>query len=396
MIIGIPKEILTGENRVAATPDTAAGYCRLGFSVIIEDGAGKGSFISNADYASAGAEVVPDAGSIYDRADVILKVKEPTLNAATGVHEVDLLKSGSFIITFLHPAAPGNHEMVKRMCSKGVTAFTMDGIPRTSRAQKMDALTSMSTVTGYKSVLMAANRLPRFIPMISTTMGVIKPAIFLVVGAGVVGLQAIATAKRLGAGVKVVDIREDARTAAGSLGVKVEGFDVPSGLALGEGGYARSLPEEWLVKEREVIASLVEESDVVILSALVPGEVAPKIITEDMVKRMRSGSVVIDVSIDQGGNCAVTRPGIEAVVDGVTICGIKNIPGSVPVHSTWLYAGNLYHFVENLFKKGEGVIDLDDDIVRHSLVTHEGRIVHEGALKAMGLPRDAGTEGRRP
>lgn len=384
MIIGIPKEILPGENRVAATPDTVAGYCRLGFAVLVEEGAGSGSFYPDEEYRLSGAEIVSGPEILYSRADVILKVKEPAKNGNTGVHEIDLIRPGAAIITFLHPAAPGNHETVRKMCDKGISSFTMDGIPRISRAQSMDALTSMSTVTGYKSVLMAANRLSRFIPMISTSIGVIHPAVFLIVGAGVVGLQAIATAKRLGAVTRVADIRADARTAAASLGAKVEGFEVPAELAVGEGGYAKSLPDEWLQRERTWLTPLVRDADAIILSALVPGEIAPQLVTEDMVRQMRPGSVIIDVSIDQGGNCAITCPGAEEVRHGVSLCGIKNIPGSVPVHSTWLYANNLYRYVENLFKKGLHTFDLEDDIVRHSLVTHENKIVHQGTLKAMG------------
>lgn len=383
MIIGIPKEILAGENRVAATPETVAKYRQLGFTVLVQEGAGSGAFFDNNAYAQAGAEIVPDAATLYARADLILKVKELALDSATGRHEIDLIKPEAALITFIHPAAPGNHATVQRMAAKRLKSFTMDGIPRTSRAQKMDALTSMSTITGYKSVIMAANRLCIFIPMVSTTGGMIKPAQVLVIGAGVVGLQAIATAKRLGAVVKAVDIRAEARTAAQSLGIKVEGFDVPAELAMGEGGYARSLPDEWLAKERQALETLVSESDMIILSALVPGEIAPVLITDNMVRSMRPGSVIIDVSIDQGGNCAATKPGIETTVHGVTVCGIKNIPGSVPIHSTWLYANNLYYYVENLFKKGLGIFDLEDDIVRHSLVTYEGKIVHAGTLKAL-------------
>jgi NAD(P) transhydrogenase subunit alpha len=288
------------------------------------------------------------------------------------------------LITFLHPAAPSNHDMVRLLRDRNITSLTMDGIPRTSRAQRMDALTSMSTVTGYKSVLIAANLFPKLIPMTGTAIGAIKPAAFLVVGVGVVGLQAIATAKRLGGVVKAVDIRADAREAAASLGVKAVGFDVPPELAIGEGGYAMALSPDWLAKERAALAPLVEQTDIVILCALVPGEVAPVLVTREMVGRMRPGSVIIDVSIDQGGNCDASQTGHETTVGGVTICGRMNIPGSMPVHASWLYANNLLEYVKNLFKKGIGAPDLEDDIVRHSLVTHEGRIVHKGALHAMG------------
>jgi NAD(P) transhydrogenase subunit alpha len=233
-------------------------------------------------------------------------------------------------------------------------------------------------------VLIAANELPKFVPMMGTAIGTVPPAQFLVVGAGVVGLQALATAKRLGGVVKAVDIREEARKEAGSLGAKVAGFDVPQDLAAGEGGYARALPDDWLQREREALEPHAREADVLILSALVPGEIAPVLITEETVSRMKTGSVIIDVSIDQGGNCAITERGCIASKSGVRICGIQNIPGQLAVHSSWLYAMNMYHYVENLFKKGLQNPDLEDDIVRHSLVTHKGKILYVGALKAMG------------
>ena len=248
----------------------------------------------------------------------------------------------------------------------------------------MDALTSMSTITGYKSVLMAANFLPKFVPMIGTAIGMIPPAKFLIVGAGVVGLQAVATAKRLGGVVSCIDIRPDAREAAGSLGGTVKGFDVPTELALGEGGYAKALTPEWLAKEQELLKTLLAETDVVILSALVPSEVAPILLTQEMVEAMAPGSIIVDVAIDQGGNCALTHAGDTYTHGEVTIVGVQNIPGSMPVHASWLYANNLLHYINNLYKNGQ--IDWEDDIVRASLVTHNGEIVHAGARKAMSLP----------
>jgi NAD(P) transhydrogenase subunit alpha len=273
--------------------------------------------------------------------------------------------------------------MIRNLQKNNITALTMDSIPRISRAQRMDALSSMSAVTGYKSVIMAANRLPKFIPMIGTAIGTIKPANFLIIGIGVVGLQAIATAKRLGGVVKTLDIRKAASIEGDSLGGKVIDFDIPQELATGHGGYAKSLDNNWLVKERRLIASHLKDVDVVILSALVPGEVAPILITEDMVADMNPGSIIIDVSVDQGGNCAMTEPGSFIQKHGVHICGIQNIPGSVAVHSSWLYANNMYYYVENLFKKSIGEIDFDDEIVKSSLVTYQSKIVHEGTLKAM-------------
>ncbi len=384
MVLGIPREIMAGELRVAALPETVKSYVDMGFTVLVEAEAGRGVYRTDAEYAAAGAEVVPDAASLYARADVVLKVKQLCHNERLGRHEVDMLREGSILITFLHPAAPSNHEMVRKLRDRKVTAFTMDGIPRTPRAQSMDALTSMSTITGYKSVLIAANHFPRFIPMIGTAIGTVKPAEILIVGAGVVGLQAIAAAKRLGGVIKAVDIRPEARREAGSLkGTNVIGFEVPDALAIGEGGYARALPPEWLDQERRFLTALVRGSDILILSALVPGEVAPILITEQMVRSMRPGSVIVDVAIDQGGNCAVTKAGQETTVNDVYVCGTANIPGSMAVDASWLYAHNMLHYVQNLFHKGIALPDLEDDIARHSLVTHKGQILHSGALKAM-------------
>ena len=383
MILGIPKEILDQEARVAAIPETVKGYVRMGLEVFVQSSAGEGALWADAEYERAGATLVEDAVTLFGRADVVLKVKQPWPNKSVGVHEAEMIREGAILIAFLHPAAPANHETIRLLAKRSITAFTMDGIPRTSRAQRMDALTSMSTVSGYKSVLIAANRLSKFVPTLGTAIGTIRAAKFVIVGAGVVGLQAIATAKRLGGLVTAVDIKGDARKAADSLGAKIGGFDVPAELAVGEGGYAKALPPEWLEKEREAIGPLVGEADILILSALVPGETAPVLVTEEMVRRMKPGSVVIDVAIDQGGNCALSEPGHEIVKSGVSVCGLWNIPGSMPVHASWLYANNVFHYVKNLFKGGVGAPDLDDEIVQHSLVTYRGEIVHKGTLKAM-------------
>lgn len=386
MIIGIPKEIMKNEDRVAALPETVEKFKNMGFHVLVETSAGEGAFASDDMYAQAGATIATDAAQVFNSADIILKVKEPLFNEAYNKHEIDMLKEDQILVTFLHPAAPANHGDVKKMMDKKVTAFTMDGIPRISRAQRMDPLTSMSAITGYKAIIMAAARFPKFIPMIGTSIGMIKPANITVVGTGVVGLQAIATGKRLGGVVKAVDIRPDAKKEAESLGVKVTGFDVPPEIAVGEGGYAKALSDEWLAQEREYLAPQVAQSDILVLSALVPGEVAPILITQQMVESMKPGSVIIDVSIDQGGNCEITDPGKEKVHQGVYICGIKNIPGSLPVHSSWLYVNNLYYFVENLCKgRTDKNFDMNDEIISKSLVTHKGELYHQGARKAMGL-----------
>ncbi len=383
MILGIPKEVLEQEGRVAAIPETVQQYKAMGFEVLVQEAAGEAALWTDESYASAGAEIVADAASLFARADLVLKVKQPWISPASGRHEAEMLREGASLVTFLHPATPDNHEMVRMLARRGVTSFTMDGVPRISRAQTMDALTSMSTITGYKSVLLAANKFPKFIPLIGTAIGTIKAAKFLIVGGGVVGLQAIATAKRLGGSITAVDIREDARKAADSIGAKVAGFEVPADLAIDDQGRTRALPEAWLEKERAVLAPLVAEAEIVILSALVPGEVAPILVTEAMVAEMKPGSIIVDVSVDQGGNCAATRPGAETVHRGVSIVGLWNIPGSMPVHGSWLYARNMLHFIKNLYKRGLDAPDLDDDIVRATLVTRGGEIVHAGALKAM-------------
>jgi NAD(P) transhydrogenase subunit alpha len=383
MILGIPKEVLEHELRVAALPETVAEYLKMGFRVRIESSAGEGALRSDAEYVQAGATIVNDPEALYAQADVVLKVKQPWTNHETGKHEVEMMRPGTLLISFLHPAAPPNHATISMLAARNITALTMDDIPRISRAQTMDALTSMSTVTGYKSVLLAANIFPKFVPMIGTAIGTIKAAKFLIVGVGVVGLQAIAAAKRLGGSVKAVDIKDEARKAGESLGAKAVGFEVPAELAIGEGGYANSLPPEWIAKEQQALRPHVAEADIVILSALVPGEVAPVLVTEDMVCSMKPGSVIVDVSIDQGGNCALTEPGHEMTKNGIHLLGHWNIPGSMPVHASWLYANNALHYVKNLFKNGLDKPDWDDEIVRHSLVTRQGKIVHAGTLKSM-------------
>ena len=383
MQIGIPKEILHEEKRVAATPETVTKYIDMGFSVAVESSAGMGIGKSDLEYEGAGAVVTSDTETLFAESDIILKVKQPVYNETVEKHEANMLRDGSTLITFLHPAAHGNHDMVKKLRDKNITALTMDGIPRISRAQRMDALSSMSTVTGYKSVLMAANHMPKFIPMIGTAIGTVKPANIFVVGAGVVGLQAIATAKRLGGVVKAIDIRKEACAEAKSLGSKVAEFDIPQELAVGNGGYAQSLEDEWIEIERNIIKPYLEEADIVILSALVPGEVAPILITEEMIRTMKHDAVIMDISIDQGGNCEETEPGSFVQKDGIHICGIQNIPGRMAVHASWLYANNMYYYVENLFKNGLDALDFDDEIVKSSLVTHQSKIHHEGTLKAI-------------
>lgn len=385
MIIGVPKEIMHGEDRVAATPETCAILVKDGHKVLVEKGAGNGSYFHDSEYEKAGAEIVSDTKKLFADAELILKVKEPLPNEALGCHEIDLMHKGQYLITFIHPAAPVNHEMVKNMAKKGVISLTLDGVPRISRAQNMDALTSMSTCAGYKGILIAANLLPRFIPQIFCAVGMIKPMNVLIVGTGVGGLQALATAKRLGAVTYAADIRPAAREQAQSLGAKIIDLGVPENEAIGAGGYALHLKKETLEKERELLAPHIKDMDIIFLSALVPGKLAPVIITEEMVKTMKHGSVIVDISIDQGGNCALTTPGEVDKKHNISIVGIKNIPGLLPSSSTWMFAQNICNLARYLIKDNKIELDRNDDIVKGILTTIDGEIVHNGAKEAMGL-----------
>ena len=385
MIIGIPKEIMHDEARVAATPETVRKFVQDGFTVLVERNAGNGALYHDEDYIGAGAQILDDPEEIYNRAEMILKVKEPLMNESLNKHEVDMMHKGQVLITFIHPASPVNHAMVKALAAKGVTAITLDGIPRISRAQNMDALTSMSTCAGYKGILMAADRLTTFVPPMFTAVGQIRPAKVMVIGVGVAGLQALATAKRLGAITYAADIRPMAVENASSLGAKTVDTTVPPELAIAEGGYANRLPADVLIREQEALKASIQEMDIVFCSALIPGKVAPIIITEEMVKGMKKGSVIVDISIDQGGNCEITPKGGIETRYGVTLMGVKNIPGLLPTSSTWMFSNNLYNLVSYLVKDGRLVLDREDEIVRKSLVCIDGELVHQGAREAMGL-----------
>jgi NAD(P) transhydrogenase subunit alpha len=385
MVIGIPKEIMHDEGRVSAIPETVKKLVADGNKVLVEKGAGVGSFFPDADYAAAGAELVDDVADLYKRSDLILKVKEPLYNEAKKCHEIDMMHKGQYLITFIHPASPVNHEMVKKMAKQGVIGLTLDGVPRISRAQNMDALTSMSTCAGYKGILMAASDLPKFMPQIFCAVGMIKPVNALIIGVGVAGLQALATAKRLGAVTYAMDIRPAALEQATSLGAKPIDPGVPAELAMAPGGYAQRLPDEWLEKERQLLAEKIKDMDVVFCSALIPGKLAPVIVTEEMVKSMKPGSVIVDIAIDQGGNCEITPAGSREVKHGVVLEGIKNIPGMLPTSSTWMFAHNIYNLTKFLTKNGKIELDFNDEIVKSILVTWDGEIVHAGAREAMGL-----------
>lgn len=385
MIIGVPKEIMHGEARVAASPETCEAFVKDGHTVLVERGAGLGSYFLDEAYEKAGATLIEDVAELYKKAALILKVKEPLYNEEKKCSEISMMHSGQYLITFIHPASPVNHAMVKEMAAAGVVSYTLDGVPRISRAQNMDALTSMSTCAGYKGILLAANLLPRFMPQIFSAVGMIKPINALVIGTGVAGLQALATAKRLGAIIYAADIRPAAREQAQSLGAKIIDVGVPEHEAVGQGGYALHLKPETLKHEQEILAPHIKDMDIIFTSALVPGKIAPHIITEDMVKTMKHGSVIVDISIDQGGNCELTPPGEVIVKYGVNVIGIKNIPGLLPESATWMFAKNIYNLAKYLIKGKELTTDTSDEIVKGILTTNKGEVVHAGAREAMGL-----------
>lgn len=386
MIVGIPKEIMKGERRVAATPETVKKLVIDGVLVFVEKGAGEGSFFHDDAYVAAGATIKDDPKEVFSSSDIIFKVKEPQYNEKLGIHEVDLMHKGQYLITFIHPASPVNHEMVKALAKKGIIGLTLDSIPRISRAQSMDALSSMSTCAGYKGMLMAADDLSKFMPLIGTAVGMIKPSTVFVIGTGVAGLRAIATAKSLGAVVYSADIRPEANEQAKSLGAKIIETGVPIEIAVSsDGKHANKLSEKWLEIERENLKETILKSDIVFCSALVQGKIAPILITEQMVKEMPNGSCIVDISIDQGGNCNVTNPGKRNIVHNVIIEGIKNIPGMLPTSSTWMYANNVYNLFKYLYKDGKINLDFSDEITSSIIVCINGEIVHQGTREAMGL-----------
>lgn len=388
MIIGIPREIMPGELRVSATPETVEKMVKDGATVLIESGAGVGSYFYDDAYENAGGKIVNSPEDVYTESNVILKVKEPQFNEKLNKHEVEMMHEGQYLITFLHPATPSNHEMIKMLQEKGIISLTLDGIPRISRAQSMDALSSMSTCAGYKGMVMAIDDIAKFVPPIGSAVGMIRPATVFVLGCGVAGLRAIATAKGMGANVYAADIRPDAVEQAKSLGAKIIELGVPEKVAISKDGkHAKQLPSKWLEVERENIKDIVSKSDIVFLSALVFGKVAPILITEEMVKTMQSGSCIVDISIDQGGNCEVTEPGVKIVKDEVIINGIKNIPGMLATSATRMFSHNIYNLLAYVTEDGEIKLNLKDEITSSILVTKDGKIHHRGTLEAMGLKR---------
>ncbi|MEK7863720.1 MAG: Re/Si-specific NAD(P)(+) transhydrogenase subunit alpha [Chloroflexota bacterium] len=371
MKIGVPKETMPGETRVGLVPETAGRLAKSGNTVIVERGAGVASSFPDEAYEKAGAQIVDDA---YD-AELVAKVQRPT------EAELAKLRSGTTLIAFLQPLT--NHDLVQALASRGVTALSMDAIPRITRAQPMDALSSQATVAGYKAVLLAAAALPKFFPMLTTAAGTIAPAKALVIGAGVAGLQAIATARRLGAVVEAFDTRPVVKEQVQSLGAKFLEIDLGESGA-GQGGYAKELSEEAHRKEVDLLAKAARENDIIITTAAIPGRKAPVLITRDMVPTMKPGSVIVDLAAETGGNCELTEAGRTVVASGVTIIGQLNLPASMPFHASQMYSRNIASLLALMIKK-DGTFDLNlgDEVVKGTVITHGGQVVHEGVQKAM-------------
>ncbi|HET9272129.1 MAG TPA: Re/Si-specific NAD(P)(+) transhydrogenase subunit alpha, partial [Vicinamibacterales bacterium] len=373
MRIGIPKEIHDGEMRVATTPDVATQLQKLGFTVAIETGAGRTANFEDEAYRQAGVTVAGDAASVWSSSDIILKVRAPERHPALGIDEVDLLRQGQMLIAFLWPAQ--NPDLLTRLAAKGVTALAMDSVPRISRAQKMDALSSMANIGGYRAVIEAAEHFGRFFTGQITAAGRIPPAKVLVIGAGVAGLSAIGTAKGLGAIVRAFDTRPEVKDQVESMGGEFLDLDFKEEGA-GVGGYAKVMSPEFIKAEMALFAKQAAEVDIIITTALIPGKPAPKLITADTARLMKTGSVIVDLAAEQGGNCELTEPGRVTRKDGVTFIGYTDLPSRLPTQASQLYATNLKHLLSDMCPKKDGVVvvDFNDEVVRGATVVKEGAI----------------------
>ena len=370
LVIGVPKETAPGERRVAIVPDVVKKFKSLGVDVCIERGAGTGSYFRDEDFGAA--STAPSSAEVFTRSRIILRVQPPTLD------EVRLVQPGTVLIGFLHPYQ--DRERARLLCERNITSFAVELIPRISRAQSMDALSTQATVAGYQCALIAGVISPKFFPMITYAAGTLRPARVLVIGAGVAGLQAIATAHRLGAIVEAYDVRPETKEQVESLGARF----VDTGVAVtGTGGYARDLTEDERMFQQERLTKAVSQVDVLITTAAVPGKRSPIIITEDMVARMKPGAVIVDMAADVGGNVVGTRPGETVVKGGVSIVGTINLASRMPVHASEMYARNLFNFLSPIIKDGELALDWNDEILAASVFTHEGQIRHEGVRKAL-------------
>ncbi len=384
MRIAVPKETRPGERRVALVPESCKKLVQAGFSVAVEAGAGVAAYFDDEAYRQAGASVEADPAALLGDADFVLKVNPPAIDPASGRDEVGWMRPGTFLLASLMPLR--NLEAVEALAQRQITAFSTDAIPRTTRAQAMDTLSSMASIAGYKGVLLAAMELNKYFPMLTTAAGMVFPAKVFVIGAAVAGLQAIATARRLGANVFATDVRPEVKEQIESVGAKYVGIELKESAAAG-GGYAKELSEEDKQRQRVLLAEQCAGSDVVITTALVGGVFAPKLLTAEIVHRMPAGAVVVDLAADGGGNCELSRPGETVVEHGVKILAPLNLPASMPTHASLLFSRNLTAFLLAFTSDKRFVLDLNDDIQQGALITHEGRVVHartRDALEARG------------
>jgi len=382
MIIGVPKESFPGERRVAVTPANVGAVTQAGFVLRVESGAGSQAGYPDEQFAEAGAELAPRQDVF--QADVLLMVRTAGANPERFVEDLPGLHPGQMLISMADPL--GNPRSIQAVAERGVTLLALELMPRITRAQAMDVLSSMATVAGYRAVLLAASALGRMFPMLMTAAGTLAPARVLVVGAGVAGLQAIATARRLGAVVSAYDVRAAVKEQVESLGARFLEIQLPVADAEDRGGYAKQLDEETLSRQRELMARAVAESDVVITTAAVPGRRAPVLITEEMIARMRPGSVVVDLAAERGGNCQLTEPGRTVQKHGVMILGPVNLPSEVAYHASQMYSKNITTFLLHLVRDGQVQLDLDDQIICETLVTRGGEVVHPAVRQALSLP----------
>jgi NAD(P) transhydrogenase subunit alpha len=381
MIVAVPKETYPGEKRIALIPPSIPPLTKAGLEVIIEAGAGDGANIKDQDFEAQGAGVEKDRQRLLSQADVVLMVRGPGSYADFPSADLDVLKEGTVLIAFLEPlAAPTT---MKELADRKLTVFAMELMPRTTRAQSMDALSSMATIAGYKAVLAAADASPKLFPMFMTAAGTITPARVFVLGAGVAGLQAIATARRLGAVVEAFDIRPIVKEEVESLGAKFVQLELETEEAQDAGGYATAQSDDFYQRQQELLAERIRNSDVVITTAAVPGKKSPVLISEEVVAGMKPGSVIVDLAAEKGGNCAVTKRGEKIVHKGVTVLGPDNLSAQVPVHASQMYAKNISTFLLNLIKEGKLDLNMEDVITKGAMVSHGGQLVHEAVLSAL-------------
>jgi len=384
VIIGVPKEIYPGERRVALVPLVVPNLAKAGFEVVIEKGAGVEAGYPDALYVEKGAKLFPDRAALFANADIVIQVLCYGSNDVTGKADLPLLRRGQMLIGFLRPL--GSLVVIQQIAQTGITSFSVELMPRTTRAQSMDTLSSMGTICGYKAVLIAADTLPRIFPMLTTAAGTITPARVLVIGAGVAGLQSIATARRLGAVVSAYDLRPASKEQVKSLGGRFVELPIEAKDAQDARGYGTAQDESFYAKQRELLTRVVAESDVVITTAVVPGKKAPVLVTADMVKGMAPGSVIFDLAGERGGNCELTQSGKTIVAHGVTIIGRINIATEVPYHASQMYARNVTAFLLHLAKDGKLQINLEDEITRETLLTRDGEIVNQRVREFFKLP----------